>query len=137
MSIFFEWTESISVGNEVIDNQHKKLLAQVNKIINAMAFGTDSKELKGIINFFDDYIKEHFSYEEEYMKKIGFPNIEEHKQKHFDFIEKYNKFKNDFEQNVEKEKLIMEMEKYIGEWWIEHIGKEDKKYQLFLENGIF
>lgn len=134
MSIFFEWTQSISVGDEIIDNQHKRLLAQINKILDAMVSGANSAQAKEAINFFDQYIKEHFSYEEDYMKNINFPGIEEHKKKHYDFIKNYNKFKEEFNQNISIDKLIMEMESYVGDWWIEHIGKEDKKYQLFLES---
>jgi len=134
MSTIFQWTKSISVGNDTIDAQHQRLLAQVNKIIDAVALGSNSKELQEVIGFFDEYIKEHFSYEEAYMKSINYPDIEEHRKKHYEFIKNYNKFKEEFNQNVDKDKLTMEIEVYIGDWWIDHIGKEDKKYQLFLEN---
>ncbi|MFA5095159.1 MAG: hemerythrin family protein [Candidatus Paceibacterota bacterium] len=134
MSIFFEWEENMSVGEETIDSQHKKLLAQVNKIINALAFGVHSKELEEVIKFFDEYIKEHFAYEEGYMSKIGYPKIEEHKKLHHNFFENYIKFKKEFEQNLNKDILAADIERYIGDWWLEHIGKEDKKYRLFVES---
>lgn len=133
MSISFQWTKDISVGNDLIDNQHKKLLAQINKIVESLVFGVDQKKLEDIIAFFDEYINEHFSYEEEYMKKINYPHLEEHKKMHQDFINNYIKFKSEFNKDIDKEKIIFEIENYIGKWWIEHIGKEDKKYQLFLE----
>jgi hemerythrin-like metal-binding protein len=136
MSTIFQWTKNISVGNDTIDAQHQRLLAQVNKIIDAVALGSNSKELQEVISFFDEYIKEHFSYEEAYMKSINYPEIEEHRKKHYEFITNYNKFKEEFNQNFDKEKLTMEIEVYIGNWWIDHIGKEDKKYQLFLESQI-
>lgn len=134
MSTIFQWTKSISVGNDIIDAQHQRLLSQINKIVDAVALGANSKELQEVISFFDEYIKEHFSYEEAYMKNINYPDIEEHIKKHHYFIENYNKFKDEFNHNFDKEKLTMEIEVYIGNWWIDHIGKEDKKYQLFLES---
>lgn len=134
MSTIFQWTKSISVGNDIIDAQHQRLLSQINKIVDAVTLGANSKELHEVISFFDEYIKEHFSYEEAYMKNINYPDIEEHIKKHHDFIMNYNKFKEEFDQNFDKEKLTMEIEVYIGNWWIDHIGKEDKKYQLFLES---
>ena len=33
MTIYFEWSDDLSVGDEVIDSQHKRLLIQINKII--------------------------------------------------------------------------------------------------------
>lgn len=133
MTINFEWTESISVGNEAIDSQHKKLLAQINEIINDIVSNVNQVKVKEAIGFLDSYIKEHLLFEEEYMKSINYPHLEEHKKIHQDFIQKYYKFKGEFNRGEENEKLMLEIEKYIGEWWIEHIGKEDKKYYLFAE----
>ena len=135
MSIFFEWSPSISVGNQEIDSQHKKLLNQLNKIINIIISGVSHKEVEEAINFFSEYTKEHFAYEEEYMKEINYPDVENHVAKHLDFMQKYLIFKNKFEnKSADNNELIIEIEKYIGEWWLKHIGEEDKKYQLFLEN---
>jgi len=136
MSIFFEWNLDMSVGEEMIDTQHKKLLAQLNKIIEALAFGTQSDELKNAIIFFDEYTKEHFKYEEEYMQKINYPKIREHRSMHNDFVQNYVKFKEEFNQNVPEDKLLGEIEKYIGNWWLVHINKEDKKYHSFAEGKI-
>jgi len=49
-------------------------------------------------------------------------------------IEKYNKFKKELESTGVTNKLIQELEIYIGGWWIEHIGTEYKKYCLYLRD---
>ena len=93
MTIYFEWSDDLSVGDEVIDSQHKRLLIQINKILDAVAFGVDSKEVHdNMIPFLDEYIKEHFCYEEEYMKQMNYPNIKRHKREHHNFIKNYIKF---------------------------------------------
>jgi hemerythrin len=133
MTIYFEWTKDISVCEEIIDNQHKQLLEQINKVLNAVVFGVESFKIKEeTIEFLGRYIKEHFSYEEEYMKKIGYPEMKEHIKKHHRFIIKYNKIKDEYIHGSDKDTLLLEIEKYVGSWWIEHIGKEDKKYHLYL-----
>ena len=134
MTIHFKWKENFSVGDEVIDAQHKKLLAQINKILDAVVFGVEANDVQAkMIPFLDQYIKEHFSYEEEYMKKIGYPHLDEHVKMHGDFIQMYYKFKSEFNDGTNKDKLISDIESYVGEWWINHIGKEDKKYHLYLD----
>lgn len=130
MAIYFKWTKEMSVGNEIIDSQHKRLLSQVNEIINALAFGVNSNQVKSALDFFDQYITEHFKFEEEYMKEMNFPDLDEHIKYHQDFVQKYFDFKEKFSQ-IPPEELILEIEEYLGNWWIEHIGKEDKKYYLF------
>ena len=132
MAIHFEWTEDISVGNEIIDGQHKRLLDQINKILDEIFSGVDHEKVKEAIQFLDKYIQEHFTYEETYMTNINYPHLIEHKNLHHEFIQKYYKFKEDFNTGINKELLMEEVESYIGLWWVNHIGKEDKKYQLYL-----
>jgi len=131
MSINFEWKKDISVGNEIIDGQHKKLLAQVNEVLNDIVTGIDHNEVKKAIEFLDKYTQEHLTYEETYMTNINYPQLEEHKKLHHEFIQKYYKFKEDFNNGVDKDKLMIEIEGYIGHWWVDHIGTEDKKYYLY------
>ena len=133
MSIHFEWTKDISVGNDIIDRQHQKLLAQINKIIDSVIFGVNSKEVNDAVHFFEEYIKEHLSFEEAYMEKIHYPNLADHKKQHASFVDNYADFKKRLGSSLKPEAFIIEIETYLGEWWFEHIGKEDKKYHLFLE----
>jgi len=131
MAINFHWTEDISVGNEIIDGQHKKLLDQVNEVLNDIMTGIDHDKVKEAIDFLDKYTQEHLTYEETYMTNINYPHLEEHKKLHREFIQKYYKFQEDFNKGVNKEALLLEIEGYIGHWWVDHIGKEDKKYYLY------
>ncbi len=134
MSIHFEWKRDMSVGEDKIDTQHQGLLAQINKIIDTLVLGVDSKEIAEAFSFFEKYIENHFSYEEHYMKIHNYPEFEEHKKKHEDFSEKYFKFKDKFNKGeIDSNQLIMEIETYLGGWWIGHIGKEDKKYHNFID----
>ncbi len=136
MSIYFEWSKNMSVGENYIDDQHKKLLSQLNKIVYAMSYGANSKEVKDAINFFDEYIKEHFTYEENYMKEHKYPKLYEHKKAHRNFISNYFSFKKKLKTGVDSRELITEIESYVGQWWIKHIGKEDQEYHTFIENSV-
>jgi hemerythrin-like metal-binding protein len=132
MKINFQWTKDMSVDENNIDHQHQRLLEQLNKVIEAMVFGTSSKEVSEAVSFFDQYFREHFVYEENYMREHRYPALEEHKVQHGDFIKKYFAFKDKLDSGTNSDKLIMEIETYLGKWWIEHIGKEDQKYHYFI-----
>jgi hemerythrin-like metal-binding protein len=96
--------------------------------------GVNTKDVEEAINFFDDYIKDHLVYEENYMLSNNYPDFFGHKNLHEDFIEKYNLFKSQLKSGVPANVLIMDVETYIGNWWLNHIGIEDKKYDIFI-NG--
>ena len=71
-----EWKESFSVGNAEIDRQHRKLIAILNRAHDTMMTGkyedlsTLGTEAVGELIA---YGKEHFAFEEAYMRQIGFP----------------------------------------------------------------
>ena len=132
MKINFKWTKEMSVGEEHIDHQHQRLLEQLNKVIDAIVFGATPKEVFEAVDFFNKYFREHFSYEEKYMQENNYPGLEEHKNKHEDFVKKYFIFKDKLDRGDDSGELIMEIETYLGQWWIEHIGKEDQKYHHFI-----
>ncbi len=136
MSIYFEWDKNMSVDESHIDSQHKKLLSQLNKIIYVMSFGATSKEVREAIVFFDEYVKEHFAYEENYMTENKYPKLHEHKKRHKNFISNYLSFKTKLKSGADPRELVMEIETYLGQWWIKHIGKEDQEYHNFVEKNI-
>lgn len=137
MAVYFEWTEDMTVGERNIDSQHQKLLGQVNNIISAVSNGAGAKEIEESLSFLDAYVKEHFSYEEEYMRKNNFPQIEEHTKYHTDFAGQYQEFKKKFTEGADMNQLLIEIEKFVGMWWIEHIGIEDRKYYEFIGDEVF
>ncbi|MBU6323426.1 MAG: hemerythrin family protein [Patescibacteria group bacterium] len=134
MSIHFEWTHELSVGEATIDEQHQRLLAQLNAVIDAMALGSGSEKIPEALAFFERYVNEHLAYEEAYMLRRGYREIEEHKVQHQAFRDTYADFKQKFDSGLTPDKILIDMEVFLGEWWLEHIGHEDKKY--YLELGV-
>lgn len=128
MQIHFEWNEGLSVGEATIDTQHQKLLAQVNELIDAMVYGADSKEVASAVAFLGQYADEHLVYEEAYMERLGFKDLAHHKTIHDDFRKKYSEFKTRLEAGKTPENVLIEMEGFLGQWWLGHIGYEDRKY---------
>ena len=135
MKYLFEWSPAISVHDNTLDGQHQKLLGQVNTLLSYIVAEKDPVVVNDAVLFLDKYIDEHFSYEEKYMMEHNYPQIDEHIKLHKDFIEKYKVFKEKLVAGVSKDTLALEIEQYIGNWWLTHIGMEDKKYADFIENN--
>jgi len=122
----------MSVGEHTIDAQHQRLLGQLNALIDAMVHGTVSKEVHTAVGFLEQYIKEHLEYEEEYMTRRGYDGLENHKTQHALFRQKYTDFKTKLESGNVPESTLVDIEGFLGQWWVEHIGHEDHKYFLAL-----
>lgn len=127
-AVTFEWTPEMSVGEPTIDAQHQKLLAQLNTIIGTMVFGAGSKEVIEAVNFLDQYITEHLAYEEAYMERRGYKEIEEHKAKHQDFRTRYAAYKEKLESGNTPDSVLLDIEQFLGAWWVGHIAHEDHRY---------
>jgi len=132
----FKWTPQLSVKEKTIDAQHKTLLEQANKLVKEISKGYELQVLRDTLNFFENYSKEHFSYEEKYMEKISYPGLPSHKIIHNSFIDFFNKFNEKFRSKYATAKNLSQLaqefaekaHKFLGEWWIGHIMVEDHKY---------
>jgi hemerythrin-like metal-binding protein len=131
----FEWTPNMSVGESTIDAQHQKLLSQLNTVIDAMALGSNSAEVANALKFFEQYVNEHLAYEETYMRRHEYAELDAHKKAHEGFRRKYAEFKKQFDSGTTPFLLLVDMEGFLGQWWIEHIGHEDRKYYLAFKDS--
>jgi len=134
-----KWTSEMSVGEAKIDEQHQTLLNQINKLIENLSKGWEMQTIRDTLGFLDKYVKEHFTYEEDYQAKIKYPKLEEHKKIHASFVEFYKKFKQEFEaENRETKsptdsarKFMEKAHKFLGEWLVNHIMGDDHDFCVF------
>ena len=75
------------------------------------------------------YTSVHFKTEEALMKEAKFPLIEEHILLHKALFEKTKKLTLETNRNKDAERIL----RFLKEWWLGHINKEDKKYAPFLK----
>jgi hemerythrin len=133
MKYLFEWTSDMSVNQTEIDAQHKELFNQMNilmsAIINHMELGVTENAMK----FLGNYIEGHLKYEEEYMSKNGYPDLDQHKVEHKDFIDNYEKLKEKRIYDVPVDEIVSEIEIFLGNWLIKHIGHSDQKYATYIK----
>ncbi len=70
------WTEDLSVGVDLIDEQHKLWFEKANQLYKAGQEGRAKEFIIEMFDFLDDYTKQHFKDEEKYMEKIKYPQID-------------------------------------------------------------
>lgn len=140
-----QWTPALSVHENTIDSQHKKLFEQIQKMRENLKEDNPLPGIRECIHFLDKYIKEHFGYEESYMKKIGFSGLKEHQEIHQKFIKFYEEYKKELTmglvKNLDAKSFIRiqneKVKKFLGDWLTNHIRKEDHKYYEYaMKKGL-
>lgn len=88
MEAQFEWRDEFNIGVEVIDKEHQRLFTIINKLYKFKEEEKDNQwTCQEGIKFFKGHTLRHFAEEEEYMRSICYPGLEQHKKIHNDFRE--------------------------------------------------
>ena len=76
------WNNDYCIGIPEIDSQHCKIIDQINYLIDNLNC-EDKAYLNGkLLMNLDKYSNEHFVTEEEFLRKINYPNLEDHLKLH-------------------------------------------------------
>jgi hemerythrin-like metal-binding protein len=128
-----KWKDNLSVGVELIDNEHKQLfslLRQLSQIIQAEEVPSD-KTIEEFLNDLYAHMDLHFSREEALMKACGYPHYENHRHVHSMiraqvkyYLDSFEKFKT----NINLELL----QDFMETWLIDHVGSMDKSYSKWM-----
>lgn len=123
---FFEWDRKFEIGVPAMDEQHKKWIEIINDFYDHITKRDIVENTKNLIDGVIDYTTYHFSSEEELMKSIGYPLIEDQKSMHRNIVDKII----DFKKKIESGKLVVSSAVTIElkQWLRDHIMVEDKKY---------
>ena len=121
----FDWKAEYSMHIPGMDAQHQKLLAIAKNITEASRSDLGESTVRDNLDQLVEYTQTHFRDEEEYMAKINFPGLEEHKQVHKKLTEQALKYKETMITNPDV------FQNFMADWLIVHILHEDRKYAQF------
>ena len=125
------WNEGFSVGNQLIDSQHQRLLGLCNALADCVDLsGLDSDfHFHEILNELAAYAREHFVTEEKLLEKLNYPELETQRQDHFRYEEKVTDILSSATfGKLEKKELFA----FLRDWWCHHILVGDMAYRNFL-----
>jgi hemerythrin len=77
-----EWDESLSIGVELIDEQHKKWIEHLHNVQAALEARRGMPQIAGTLDFLVKYTQFHFTTEEKSMSETGYSGLESHKAMH-------------------------------------------------------
>ncbi|MFK2822405.1 bacteriohemerythrin [Arcobacter sp. YIC-80] len=129
----FGWKHIYSVNNSKIDQEHKQLFDIAKEAFKTVDDKDRTNKIKTILVDLYDYMKTHFNDEEEYMKKVDYPELENHKLIHKQIIKELNKFVKKLPK-VKAETFEKELAIIIELVLVQHIIQEDRRIIKWQQN---
>ena len=131
------WTPKNSVGVKELDAHHQKIFSLLNSLYSSIAKADTKETSKNVLQELINYAQYHFAAEEKYFDQFNYDQKDEHQSQHRQYEQKMAQFIKDIETTpdfVFSYKLL----DFLEDWWLGHIGHEDKKYtQCFNSHGLF
>ena len=123
------WSEKFSTGSPTIDEQHRQLIRYLNQFEGLLVQTNPTREeiafISQFLDFLEDYINSHFSYEEQCMESYRCPAHQKNKQAHENFRQMFQRFKAHAKKEGFRTEMLIELNQTINAWVQDHILRVD------------
>jgi len=123
------WSKPLSAGIESIDKQHKKLVAIIDALDDAIIEGKSRRVMKNILKELREYTDYHFSCEGELLVQCGCHNTEHHRQDHAVFTARFVELKTKLDAG--NYVIGWDLMVLLTGWLFNHIIKSDRELAPF------
>lgn len=128
------WTKQLSIGNAMLDFEHKNLIGMVNSVEYAIK-NRDSFALLQTIKLLLDSVQSHFANEERFARAIDLP-FDQHRLLHQHLQKELQSTWNelDIKRGMWVEHVMDHYPQFLREWLVDHIAKEDMAMKQTLQS---
>jgi len=130
----FVWKPSLQVGVPQIDAQHEALFERAARFDAAFQAGEPGQRLEELFAFLAGYALEHFVDEEQYMRKVGYPQYASHVQEHAEFKRRLRSLVPQWDSEGESQALLTALLGFLDSWLTGHVGKSDQAIGEFVRS---
>ena len=123
---FYKWKDDFNIGNEAIDQQHREFLVYLNNCHQHVSGEKRAGVDADIFNGLKIYAAMHFRFEEEMMRKHGYPGLERQQQQHMYFESQIAELKS--AHAGEGDRSAESVLAFMRDWFLNHILEEDNKF---------
>jgi len=128
------WREQLSVGNDVIDDDHKYLIEIINRVERSLQ-ARNQFELHAELDSLSQYSQDHFAREEQIASAVGYAQVLRLSDSHEDLVRQLDQVKREIEE-MGQEWSVAAVEHFaelLRRWLIDHVIKEDLLMKTTLE----
>lgn len=131
MADYVKWSDELSIGIELIDNQHRRLVRLINGLHTAGQRG-DREGVTGVLDALMDYAHYHFEYEEELMACFDYPYLGPHRRVHQLFLRRLTDY---HQRHLAGDEVAEALHGMMRRWLVNHIRHEDRDYAIFIRRA--
>ena len=124
----FVWTEKMSVGDPLMDAQHRQILDLLNTFNDLMT----PADIRNAVACMFRYADTHFRDEEALLERVGSPLLDKQRHEHHAFLSKAAELSG---QDTADISLQIRLATFLTRWLMQHILTEDMKYKPCLQNS--
>ena len=126
------WTDSLAIGIDLIDEQHKHLVALTNELYQACRLGGEELDsvFKSTMSNMVDYVRFHFTCEQAMLQRVKYPNFVDHKKEHDSLVKTVLESTKNYGDG--KKFVPNTFVRFLKDWIVSHIGHCDKMYALYI-----
>jgi hemerythrin len=129
------WSEKLSVGVKVIDEQHTVLFDTINELHAAMMKGQARIIVGELLGRLLTYTRNHFADEERLMESAKYPDLPQHQVLHRNLTKQVEDYTARFQQGDLT--LSTELAGFLSDWLKKHILAVDQSYGTCMnQHGI-
>lgn len=136
-----QWREALSVKNDAIDRDHRRLIGLINRVQSMLAHDSSVGELTQALDELADYTATHFRREEAIQQAIGYPEARSHAMQHRDLTHQLHTITAEILSlahggntvHALAPELRQRILNLFREWLITHIIQQDLRYKPWLE----
>ncbi len=125
------WTPEMSVGDELLDEDHRRLIRLINQLASADERG-DRSMVESVLDELIQYTVIHFVREEEYMEQNNYFQLDRHRIIHAILVKRVGELRRRLSNGLPS-RLNEDFITFLNSWLTNHILYEDKQYHLFMK----
>jgi len=128
-----QWDESLVLGIDEIDNQHRSIFEHFEKLSEAAQQGTQKELIGKLTAFLFEYAQVHFATEDRIMLEYKYPKIEVQRLEHGEFTRDAKEFMKRVEADGETREIAIEVTGKLFRWIYNHIRNHDREMVAYVK----
>ncbi|HEX2966934.1 MAG TPA: bacteriohemerythrin [Syntrophorhabdaceae bacterium] len=122
--------EQMSIHIDEVDRQHRRIADMINELYEAIESKANKELLAQLLIKLVHYTNHHFTTEERYFDRYGYPDASAHKAEHDDLRAKVANLDEDYYKGDRM--LTREAMELLNEWVSSHTAVTDKRFGIFV-----
>lgn len=119
------WSDDLSVGIDAIDTDHRGILDLIARLHEAYDTDGGADAVRLAVGRIAAYAETHFQREERMLLEAGYPFLIQHRARH----DSFRAYVANIVMGAAPLPEVGELLSWLVDWWVGHIGTEDKLYR--------